>query len=82
MGQSCLKCDLCGVRSQSNTCSLPKCSPTFAVILILGIRVVGKGSWKERKVGKFLVEKSKMKLERLKLESWSRSWKNRGEVVK
>ena len=42
-----------------------------------GIRVVGKGSWKEREVGK-----SKMKLERLKLESSSRSLKVRGEVGK
>ena len=41
------------------------------------MRVVGKGSWKEREVGK-----SKMKLERLKLESSRRSWKVRGEVEK
>jgi len=33
-----------------------------------GMRVVGKGSWKEREVGK-----SEMKLERLKLESSDRS---------
>ena len=42
-----------------------------------GIRVVGKGSWKEREVGK-----SEMKLERLKLESSDRSWKVRAEVGK
>ena len=36
----------------------------------LGICVVGKGSWKEREVGK-----SEMKLERLKLESSGQSWK-------
>ena len=42
-----------------------------------GIREVGKGSWKKREVGK-----SKMKLERLNLESSSRSWKVRGEVGK
>ena len=40
-------------------------------------RVVVKGSWKEREVGK-----SEMKLERLKLESSSRKWKVRGEVGK
>ena len=33
------------------------------------IHVVGKGSWKKREVGKF-----EMKLERIKLESSSRSW--------
>ena len=41
------------------------------------IRVVGKGSWKEREVGKF-----KMNLERLKLESSSWNWKVRDEVGK
>ena len=49
---------------------------------LLRIREVGKGSWKERQVGKFYVGKSKMKLERLKLESSSRSWKVRGKVGK
>jgi len=34
------------------------------------LMAVGKGSWKEREVGK-----SKMELERLKLENSSRSWK-------
>ena len=33
-------------------------------------RAVGKGSWKEREVGKF-----EMKLERMKLKGSSRSWK-------
>ena len=42
-----------------------------------GIHEVGKGSWKEREVGK-----SEMKLERSKLESSGRSWKARTEVGK
>ena len=42
-----------------------------------GIRVVGKGSWKKREVGK-----SDMKLERLKLESLGRSLKILVEVGK
>ena len=33
------------------------------------IRVVGKGSWKKREVGKLKVEKSDVKMERMKLES-------------
>ena len=39
-------------------------------VLISGIRVVGKGSWKEREVGKFL----------FKLERAKRSWKTPSEV--
>ena len=34
-----------------------------------GVHVVGKGSWKDREIGKF-----EMKLERVKLESSSQSW--------
>ena len=41
----------------------------------LGICVVGKGSWKEREVGKSEVEKFLFKLERAK-----RSWKEPSEV--
>ena len=42
---------------------------------LLGIRVVGKGSWKERKVGKF-------QLESLKFESFYFSWKEPSEIGK
>ena len=47
-----------------------------------GIRVIGKSSWKKREVGKFQVGKSKMKLERLKLESSWRDWKVGVEIGK
>ena len=40
-----------------------------------GIRVVGKGSWKEREVGKFLVGKSEV-------GKFGRSWKDPSEVGK
>ena len=49
----------------------------FTMTTFLGIRKNGKGSWKEREVGK-----SEMKLERLKLESLSQSWTARAEVGK
>ena len=42
-----------------------------------GIRLVGKGSWKKREVGK-----PELKLERLKFETSGRSWKGRSEVGK
>ena len=41
------------------------------------IRVVGKGSWEQREVGK-----SDMKLERMKMESSFRGWKVRAKVGK
>ena len=47
------------------------------LVIFLGIRVVGKGSWKKREVGKF-----DMNLERMKLESFHRSLKVRAEVGK
>ena len=43
----------------------------------IGIRLVGKRSWKERKVGKSEVEKSQAKLERTE-----RSWKEPIELGK
>ena len=46
----------------------------------LEIRVVRKGSWKEREVGKFKVGKSEIKLERFKLVGSGRKWKVRAEV--
>ena len=47
-----------------------------------GIRVVGKGNWKKREVGKPAMKLERMKLERMKLESSRRSWKVRAEVGK
>ena len=46
-------------------------------MVINGIRVVGKDSWKEREVGKSEVEKSQAMLERTDL-----SWKEPSEVEK
>ena len=46
-----------------------------------GIRVVGKGSWKEEEVGKRKKLES-FKLESLKLERAKRSWKEPSEVGK
>ena len=45
--------------------------------LAYGMRVVGKGSWKEREVGKSEIGKSQAKLERT-----ARSWKEPVEVGK
>ena len=47
----------------------------FIVILKIGIRVVGKASWKEREVEKFEVGKSEV-------GKFGRSWKEPSEVGK
>ena len=46
-----------------------------------GIRVVGKGSWKEREVGKFEVGKPEVGKFLFKLERAQRNWKFRFHSV-
>ena len=48
----------------------------------MGIRVVRKGSWEDREVGKFLVGKSEVEKTQAKLERTERSWKEPIEVGK
>ena len=46
----------------------------------MGIRVIGKGSWEKREVGKFKVERSEVAKFLFKLERAQRSWKEPSEV--
>ena len=48
----------------------------------MGIRVIGKGSWEKREVGKFKVERSEVAKFLFKLERAQRSWKEPSEVGK